>query len=290
MKLSMRFLQLPVMFDAGLLADEIARLPDDAWLAHPQGFPGNDALPLVSVDGDPANDSTSGPMRPTAHLLACPRLLQTLEVLGATWGRSRLMRLSGQAEVNPHVDTDYYWRERMRVHVPIVTQPTVRFDCGGESVHMAAGECWIFDTWSLHRVVNDAAQSRIHLVADTVGGPGLLSLIERGRDPSRPPPGWAPSRIEFDDAARPQLDYETVNWPKVMTPWELRDGLSFLMGEIEPHPQLRPVAGQIHRFMLHWQTLWARYGEADEGRCRYEALLDQTWSQLERLGGGELVL
>ena len=72
-------------------------------------------------------------MAPTPHLLACPYLMQVLDAIGATWGRSRLMRLSGAAEVTPHVDTDYYWRDHMRVHVPIVTQPTVRFLCGGET-------------------------------------------------------------------------------------------------------------------------------------------------------------
>ena len=101
--------------------------------------------------------------------------MQVLETLGGTWGRSRLMRLSGDSEVTPHVDTDYYWRDHMRVHVPIVTQPTVRFRCGGEEVNMAAGECWVFDTWSLHSVHNDATQARIHLVADTVGGDSNFS-------------------------------------------------------------------------------------------------------------------
>ena len=63
------------------------------------------------------------------------------------------MRLSGHAEVTPHADIDYYLREHVRVHVPIVTQPTVRFACGDAEVNMAAGECWIFDTWRMHHVV-----------------------------------------------------------------------------------------------------------------------------------------
>ena len=73
----------------------------------------------------------------------------------------------------------------MRVHVPIVTQPTVRFLCGGEQVNMAAGEGWIFDTWSLHSVHNDATRARIHLVADTVGGRGMTALMEQGIPPER---------------------------------------------------------------------------------------------------------
>src|SRR3954451_9793992 len=190
MKLRVRFLQLPIRFDAARLAQEVAAIPESAWRPHPQGYPGNDALALITTEGDPASDARAGAMGPTPHLLACPYLMEVLETLGATWGRSRLMRLSGDAEVTPHVDTDYYWRDHMRVHVPIVTQPTVRFRCGGEEVHMAAGECWVFDTWSLHSVHNDATQSRIHLVADTVGGDGLLTLMEQGRPAGETRPGW----------------------------------------------------------------------------------------------------
>ncbi len=120
-------------------------------------------------------------MRPTRHLERCPYLQQVLHSIGATWGRTRLMRLSGQAEVTPHVDVNYYWRERVRVHVPIVTQPTVRFTCGDAEINMRAGECWIFDTWRMHNVVNDHALPRIHLVADTVGGTGFWQLVARSR-------------------------------------------------------------------------------------------------------------
>ena len=49
MKLRVRFLQLPILFDADRLAQEVNALPADAWRAHPQGYPGNDALPLIIV-------------------------------------------------------------------------------------------------------------------------------------------------------------------------------------------------------------------------------------------------
>ena len=139
MKLGVRFLQLPILFDAERLAAETAALPESAWRPHPKKFAGNDALPLITTDGDPDSDARAGPMQPTSHLLTCPYLMQVLDRLGATWGRSRLMRLSGDAEVSAHVDTDYYWRDHMRVHVPIVTQPTVRFFCGSEDVKHGGG-------------------------------------------------------------------------------------------------------------------------------------------------------
>ncbi len=130
MKLQYPFMQLPVSFDAAALAAEVGAIDESEWRPHPQGYPGNDALTLVTTGGDPDSDAVAGAMRATRHLERCPYLQQVLHSIGATWGRTRLMRLSGQAEVTPHVDVNYYWRERVRVHVPIVTQPTVRFTCG----------------------------------------------------------------------------------------------------------------------------------------------------------------
>ena len=137
MKLGVPFLQFPLQFDAAALAAEVQAIDESAWRPHPAGYAGNDALLLVTVGGDPNSDATSGPMSATEHLRRCPYLMQVLESIGGTWGRSRLMRLSGRAEVTSHVDINYYWRERARVHVPIVTQPTVRFVCGEAEVNLS---------------------------------------------------------------------------------------------------------------------------------------------------------
>ena len=183
MKLQVPFVQLPVTFDAAALAEEVASIDDRHWRARAIGVTGNSALTLVTTDGDPDNDDLAGAMRPTPYLRQCPRIMQVMDALGATWGRSRLMKLYGQAEGSAHVDTNYYWRERMRVHVPIVTSPDVRFQCGEGEVNMRPGEVWIFDTWRRHRVVNGATTERIHLVLDTVGGAKLWDLIAAGRAP-----------------------------------------------------------------------------------------------------------
>ena len=62
MKLGVPFLQFPLLFDAAALAAEVQAIDESAWRPHPAGYAGNDALLLVTVDGDPNSDATSGPM------------------------------------------------------------------------------------------------------------------------------------------------------------------------------------------------------------------------------------
>ena len=248
MKLQVPFVQLPLSFDAARLRSEIDALGESVWRPHPQGFAGNSALPLISVNGDPQSDSISGPMRPTPHLDACPYLRQVLASLGAVWGRSRLMRLSGHAEVPRHADLAYYWRDRVRVHVPIQTQPTVRFQCADAEVNMAEGECWIFDTWAPHRVINANPDQRIHLVADTVGSEVFWQHASGGQVAGRPVSGWRPQRVPYVASNAPELIFESENLGNVMTPWELREHLNFILTEAMPVPQLGAIHQLCSRF------------------------------------------
>jgi hypothetical protein len=286
MKLQVPFLQFPLRFDADVLAAEVAAIGEDAWRPHPNGLPGNSALTLITTGGDPESDQVYGAMRPTPHLLRCPYLMQVLAAVGGTWGRTRLMRLSGQAEVATHVDINYYWRERVRVHVPIVTQPSVTFYCGDARMHMAAGECWIFDTWRPHRVVNDAARPRIHLVADTVGGDGFWKHLAAARPGGRDMPGWQARFVPPQPGAVPALDYESVNAPIVMTPWELREHATFLLGECAPGPAVAALSQVLLRLARRWHALWSAHGEATDGWPRYRALLDETMPELRAQSAG----
>ena len=47
MKLQVPFIQLPLQFDASVLAAEVAALGEEAWRPHPQGYPGNTALTVT---------------------------------------------------------------------------------------------------------------------------------------------------------------------------------------------------------------------------------------------------
>ena len=90
MKLGVPFLQFPLQFDAAVLAAEVQAIEESAWRPHPAGYAGNDALLLITRDGDPTSDAIAGPMQPTEYLNRCPYLMQVLENIGATWGRDAL--------------------------------------------------------------------------------------------------------------------------------------------------------------------------------------------------------
>lgn len=287
MKLQVPFIQLPLQFDTARLASEIQALGSAAWRPHPQKYPGNFALPLIAAHGDPDSDAIAGPMRPTPYLDSCTYLRQVLARLGAVWGRTRLMKLTAGAEVTTHADINYYWRERTRVHVPIQTSPGVRFICGEAEINMAAGECWIFDTWRPHHVINAAPTERIHLVADTVGSPEFWDLVARGRLPGASgvnTSGWKAELFPAGNSSAPtDLVLESINVPAVMTPWELREHIRFIFEHSEPHAQLAEVQQQTGRFVAGWQALWARYGVAREGWSAYRGALDHYTRRMENL-------
>ncbi|MGH8028108.1 MAG: aspartyl/asparaginyl beta-hydroxylase domain-containing protein [Pseudoxanthomonas sp.] len=232
-------------------------------------------LPLVAVNGEAGDESFSGPMLPTPELARCRYLQQVLASFGVTVGRTRLMRLSGGAEVKLHVDQGYYWTERVRIHVPVVTQPTVSFECGGSVINMAAGECWIFDTWRLHRVLNADDRSRIHLVCDTTGGEPFWNMVDAGKAIGNGAelPAWQPKRIDFDDAAEPSIRFESYNVPSVMSPWELKHHLDFLLAEMVPSPSVEPLRRHAGDFYRAWRGLWAGHGDSEEAGPEYRKLL-----------------
>jgi hypothetical protein len=142
---------------------------------------------------------------------------------------------------------------------------------------MARGECWIFDTWRLHRVTNATNDVRIHLVIDTVGGVEFWSKVRHGhRGGHSPAWAWAPDLIAFEAGARPRLALESVNFPDIMSPWELKQRLDFLVSEASSNGAfgaLPKIEDAIERLVLDWRAVWARYGETEPGFPAYSRRL-----------------
>jgi mannose-6-phosphate isomerase-like protein (cupin superfamily) len=285
MRLDRPFLKLPIRFDAEALEREVRALPASAWVPHATGFPGNEAVRLVTVMGQPT-DAFEGPMRPTEHLARCTFIMQVMAELGGVWGRSRLMGLGAGAEVPEHVDVHYHWRTHLRIHVPVITNPGVEFTCGGETVHMAPGECWLFDSFRWHEVHNRGSERRVHLVLDTVVTESLWDLIDAAQT------GTADEARLLRPGDRPAepLAFERVNAPEIMSPWEVRCHLAFIAEQAEAHPKLSTVMKRLDRFADAWASLWAQFGTADDGIPQYRRLISTTRRELEAMAAGEVTL
>jgi hypothetical protein len=284
MRLDRPFLKLPIRFDAETLEREVRALPESAWVPHPTGFPGSEAVRLVTVNGLPT-DAFEGPMRPTPNVVSCPYIQEVMAELGGVWGRSRLMGLGVGAEVPEHVDAHYHWRTHLRIHVPVITNPKVEFTCGGETVHMAPGECWMFDSFRWHEVHNRGSERRVHLVLDTVVTPRLWDLIDAARNGASEPKLLRPG-----ERAPEPLMFEQFNAPNVMSPWEVRGHLAFAAGEAEPHPKLAAVLKRLDRFADGWAALWARFGDSGDGIAEYRQLIADTREELQAIGGDQIRL
>lgn len=276
MRLSRPFFQLPVLFDAARLRAEVAALPVEAWGPHPDRVPGNSAARLISAGGA-ETDSVHGQMLETPWLQAMPYLRQVLAGFGVVWSRSRLMRLAPGAGVPEHADINYHWHNRVRLHIPIFTTPQVRFHCDGRSVHMAAGEAWIFDNWRRHHVENKASVERIHLVADTTG----TAAFWRFACGQAPPRGeWR--TVSWDPRIDPQLLTEGDQRSPVMPAAEvqlliddLRAELAVATDSAEARSRAARFSMLLESFVFDWRQLCALHGVG--GRARPEFL---------RLAGG----
>jgi hypothetical protein len=259
-------------------------LASEAWAPHPNGDPGNFAVRLISVEGG-ENEEVNGVMRMTSHLERSPYMRQVLASFGVVWNRSRLLRLAPGATVPMHADIHHHWFYRVRLHIPILTRPQVRFTCDGESVHMAAGEAWIFDNWRLHRVENPTDAERIHLVADTSGSASFWEMVAKSGTPS--------TLIPYDSARLSSPLMERTRPPAVMPPAEMDLLILDMRSELVVEPdtnEQRARLARYHALLLglgrDWRQLYALHGEEPSGWEDFANLRDAIRERSRLLATG----
>lgn len=287
MRLLRPFYQLPVLFDVEQLQAEVAALPDEAWVPHPDGVAGNSAARLITVGGE-ESDAHVGSMLPTRWLGGMPYLRQVLADFGVVWSRSRLMRLAPGVGVPEHADINYHWHTRVRLHIPVATTPQVRFHCDGEQVHMAAGEAWVFDNWRRHHVENHGASARIHLVADT-SGTAEFWRFACGEPPPReywPHIGWNPD-------AEPKVLTEADQRSAIMPAAEVQLLVADLCAEVVAAAATPRSQAQVDRFgkllesfVLDWRQVCALHGVGGQGIDDFRGLAKATYEAASKLSDG----
>ena len=284
MRLSKPFIRLPFRFDADRLAEEVRGFAPDRWMAHPNRLPGNSAIALISSGGGD-NDSFEGEKKPTPHLDQCEYMRQVMASFGEVLSRSRLMKLDARSELNLHVDFNYHWFSRVRIHIPLITNPAVMFHCGPEKLHMRAGDCWIFDSWRRHRVVNPSAEDRVHLVIDTCGSSRFWDMVRSVEDYDPSQAATDAEFVAFEPGKEIALRTERFASLPVMAPGECSALIEDLIADFSGNPDNDPRLVETYAILMRgfardWRELWLLHGHHPEGRGHYGALIANTRRRL----------
>jgi hypothetical protein len=284
MKLDQPFVRLPFRFDVTRLETELDQFDAQHWMAHPNRMQGNAAIPLISQNGG-NNDEFVGHMQITPHLQRCDYMQQLMASFGEVLSRSRLMRLGPKCEVSEHVDFNYHWYSRVRIHIPITTNPDVRFYCGDEHIHMQAGECWIFDSWRRHKVVNNSSENRVHLVIDTSGSSRFWRTVRHMQLLADDEIIKQSQRLEFDAHAKPTIRTERFNVAPVMSPGELESIADSLVADFSQHADNNQTLVTHYAHLLSdlakdWREAWLLYGYQTEGFGAYQEILQRSVKKL----------
>jgi hypothetical protein len=88
------------------------------------------------------------------------------------------------ATIHPHRDlTGAGLNNRIRFHVPIITNDQVKFMVSGKRVVMKPGDLWCLDTSYLHSVENAGTEPRVHMVIECDITPELRARLPHGIRP-----------------------------------------------------------------------------------------------------------
>lgn len=173
-----KYLRLAEPFDSRRMQWELARLEEHSWLQHynKSHYDGKwSILPLRSIGGNPANivsiHSSSGDQlhsyQDTPLLFACPYFQTVLNFFKCEKTSVRLMKLHKGGLIKEHRDHEMSFEDgEARFHIPVLTDPGVKFNLDDERIIMEEGECWYLNLSLRHSVVNESGIDRVHLVID----------------------------------------------------------------------------------------------------------------------------
>lgn len=82
--------------------------------------------------------------------------------------RASLVKLKAGHGIAEHQDLNFSLTHSHRVHLPLITNDSVHFVVGGESINMREGQLFEINNRRMHSVQNDGDEDRVHLILDYV--------------------------------------------------------------------------------------------------------------------------
>ncbi len=170
-----KHLQLPFQFDIKKLQTELAAILTSDWTPHfnTGGYTGNwNSIALYAQNGEASNISAMStnidiPLTETPILKKATYLKSVIQTFKTKLLSVRLLRLEVGAYIKPHRDYNGGYEDNIfRIHIPIITNPEVKFVLDNERLEMKEGQCWYTNVNYIHSVANDGRHDRVHLVID----------------------------------------------------------------------------------------------------------------------------
>ena len=178
---------LPLRFDAAALAADVAGFDEADWVRHPvrQNYDGRwSALPLRAPAGETHpirmiySDPGATAFVDTPLLGRAPAVRALLARFHCRLRTVRLLRLAPGSTIKRHEDSGLDPENGMlRIHMPIFTEPEVRFLLNDVPVAMTPGSAWYLRLSDPHEVLHRGAADRVHLVVDCWSNDWLLGML-----------------------------------------------------------------------------------------------------------------
>ncbi|MEV7238902.1 aspartyl/asparaginyl beta-hydroxylase domain-containing protein [Streptomyces sp. NPDC051020] len=183
--------QLNKQYDVQRLQHDLGCVDQAAWMPERPFAPAGEqpitaanwtCVPLRSPHGDENRTDPGGPaldaFAPTRYLAHAPYLQEILDKLPAEVRSARLLSLAPGAAVEVHRDAyTGFAHGQVRLHIPITTNDQAVIEIDGEPHTWQPGTLWLGDFTRPHRLWNNGASARVHLVIDVLTSPQLLDLV-----------------------------------------------------------------------------------------------------------------
>jgi quercetin dioxygenase-like cupin family protein len=132
-----------------------------------------DAWPQIEICKEPGWDRLAEVAIPVMH-----GIIEKHYPPGGTIIRAMAAKLLAGGKISPHKDSHPSFHRGHRIHVPITTNPRVRFMIDGRPHQLKVGEAYEINNQMNHSVMNKGDEDRITFIFDYVP-PAELGRIQR---------------------------------------------------------------------------------------------------------------
>ena len=173
--------------DSSALREAVLAQEDAAW--HEDGFRQEEyevhkqtnSIVLVFTDGEnwPNCEVSKGPGWERLSEAAIPVMHEIIKnhyPPGGTIIRAMAAKLLAGGKITPHRDHHESFHAGHRIHVPITTNPRVRFMIDGRPYKFTLGEAYEINNQKTHSVMNKGSEDRVTFIFDYVPSSELVKI------------------------------------------------------------------------------------------------------------------